>query len=65
VRAAGALYRDAEREVDKFREHRSIWRKEEKKRLEGIEELEAEEAAGSTALRGKQQANIELRARSQ
>jgi hypothetical protein len=65
VNKAVALYNEAAREVDKFKEHRAIWRKGEKKRLEGIEELEAEEAAGITALRRKQQANTEPRTRSQ
>ncbi|MDL2290711.1 type III secretion protein [Desulfovibrio sp. OttesenSCG-928-F20] len=39
------------REVQKFEEHRTIWWREEKKRREDVQELEAEEAATSAAVR--------------
>lgn len=41
----------AVREVQKFEEHRTIWWREEKKRQEDAQELEAEEAATSAAVR--------------
>jgi hypothetical protein len=49
--AAVHAYKDAVREVNKFEEHRAVWSKAEQKRLEDIQELEAEETAGIAAMR--------------
>lgn len=48
-------HKEAVRDVSKFEEHRHIWWETEKKRREEAQELEAEETAGTVALRrGKQ-----------
>jgi hypothetical protein len=48
-------HKEAMRDVSKFEEHRNIWWTAEKRRLEEIQELEAEETAGTAALRKKNQ----------
>jgi hypothetical protein len=48
-------HKEAVRDVSKFEEHRNIWWTAEKRRLEEIQELEAEETAGTAALRRKNQ----------
>jgi hypothetical protein len=48
-------HKEAVRDVSKFEEHRNIWWTAEKRRLEEIQELEAEETAGTAALRKKNQ----------
>jgi Zn-dependent M32 family carboxypeptidase len=55
LEAALAAQQEAMREVRKFEEHRAIWWQAEKKRREDIQELEAEEVAGITAMRRKEQ----------
>ena len=55
LEAAVAAHQEAMREVRKFEEHRAIWWQAEKKRREEIQELEAEEVAGITAMRRKEQ----------
>ena len=54
LEAAVAAHQEAVREVRKFEEHRAIWWQAEKKRREEIQELEAEEVAGITAMRRKE-----------
>lgn len=51
--AAVEAHKKAVREKDKFVEHRSIWWQAEQKRREEVQELEAEETAGITAMRRK------------
>jgi hypothetical protein len=46
-------HKEAVRDVSKFEEHRNIWWTAEKRRLEEIQELEAEETASTAALRKK------------
>ena len=57
LEAAVAAHQEAMREVRKFEEHRAIWWQAEKKRLEELQEQEAEEVAGITAMRRKEQVN--------
>ncbi len=52
---AVAAHKEAMREVRKFEEHRAIWWQAESRRREEVQELEAEEVAGITAMRRKQQ----------
>jgi hypothetical protein len=49
MKKAEVAYREAVREVDKFKRHRSVWQAEERKRVENAEELETEETAGLMA----------------
>jgi hypothetical protein len=52
VREAIRLHGTATRELQTMEKHRAIWQEAENRRLEAIEELEIEEAAGSMARRG-------------
>lgn len=51
LRRAVLAHQEAVRDVNKFEEHRKIWWEAEKRRLEEIQELEAEETAATAALR--------------
>jgi hypothetical protein len=52
VREAVRLHGTATRELQTMEKHRALWQEEENKRLEAVQELDIEEAAGSVARRG-------------